>query len=154
MAELGNILQRYFPSNNMAFSFERLNSLVDDLYDLTKSFDDMALKGELKFLLDSNPLSTTEIIDLQDVEAHKEMRRLEVKYGTYVLMMGIQHLISIGHTLLKDAAYVEQRKEDIRAIGDSKWITANGMCMVVDCASEIAKLDLEQLIKFVKTDYI
>ena len=80
---------------------------------------------------------------------YRVIKAIEDKYGLMVFRCGLSHLVFCGTQALQDEQEVEECKESIQK---NSVMTAGFQCDIVDCAVELAGIDVWDLFRYIQTD--
>ena len=84
---------------------------------------------------------------------YRAIRAIEDKCGLTVFRCGLTHLISCGSQALQDADEIEKCKYEIQENTPKNSImTAGFQCDIIDCAVELAGIDVWDLFRYIQTD--
>lgn len=88
------------------------------------------------------------------------IEKIEEKYGQTLFQMGLIHLIDVGARNFTDEKVDEAIRQikaenaEIKARGGCSIMTVNYQIKIVQCAAELAKCDITELLDYIKEYFI
>ena len=84
---------------------------------------------------------------------YRAIKRIEDKYGLLVFRCALQHLVLCGIQALMDREEVEKCKKEIHETTSPRsFMTADFQCGIIDCAVELASIEVWDLFRYIRTD--
>lgn len=84
---------------------------------------------------------------------YMQIRGISDKYGEVMFRCGLTHLVDVGGRNLQNDELVKEAIEEIRkSTPDNSVMTADFQADIVNCAHDLAQLDIWDVLRYVKTD--
>lgn len=86
-------------------------------------------------------------------QKYRTIKAIEDKYGLVVFRCALSHLISCGSQMLSLSEEIAKTKANINEnTPNNSIMTASFQCAILDCAVELAKLEVWDLFRYIQTD--